>query len=98
MMSSLIIGQTPLHLAIYYGYFDIAMLLLNYGASFELIDKKMKSPVQYCCKPKNYVTHEQSQIKEQLVSSYRTLLPNILKRRKKISFLIFCFCFFSLID
>lgn len=61
------IGQTALHRAIHYGYFDIAMLLLSYGASFEMDDLKLKSPVQYCCKAKNYV-HEQSQIKEQLVS------------------------------
>lgn len=57
-------GQTPLHRAIHYGYFDIALLLLSYGASFELNDFKLKSAVQYCCKPKNYV-HEQSQVKEQ---------------------------------
>ncbi|XP_055309724.1 inhibitor of Bruton tyrosine kinase [Sitodiplosis mosellana] len=58
------LGQTPLHRAIHYGYFDIAVLLLSYGASFELNDFKLKSAVQYCCKPKNYV-HEQSHIKEQ---------------------------------
>lgn len=57
-------GQTALHRAINYGYFDVALLLLSYGASFEMNDSKLKSPVQYCCKPKNYV-HEQSQIKEQ---------------------------------
>ncbi|XP_031631768.1 inhibitor of Bruton tyrosine kinase [Contarinia nasturtii] len=58
------LGQTALHRAINNGYFDIALLLLNYGASFEINDFKLKAPVQYCCKPKNYV-HEQSQIKEQ---------------------------------
>lgn len=61
-----IAGQTALHRAIHYGYFDIALLLISYGASFELNDFKLKSPVQYCCKPKNYV-HEQSQIKEKFV-------------------------------
>lgn len=59
-----IVGQTALHRAINHGYFDIALLLLRYGASFEMNDLKLKSPVQYCCKPKNYV-HEQSQIQEQ---------------------------------
>lgn len=57
------LGQTPLHRAIQYGYLDVAVLLQNYGASFEITDRKYKMPVQYCCKPKNYVgTH--SQIKE----------------------------------
>lgn len=56
-------GQTALHRAIRYGHFDIVMLLLNYGATFDVNDFKQKSPVQYCCKPKNYVD-EQSNIKE----------------------------------
>lgn len=67
-------GQTALHRAINHGYFDIAILLLGYGASFEMNDFKLKSPVQYCCKPKNYVTHQQSQIKEQLVFAFLSQL------------------------
>lgn len=62
-------GQTSLYRAIHHGYFDIALLLVSYGASFEVNDFRHKSPVQYCCKPKNYL-HEQSQIKEQLVFNY----------------------------
>lgn len=57
------LGQTPLHRAIYHGFFDIAILLQSYGACFELNDFRLKCPVQYCCKPKNYVD-EQSNIKE----------------------------------
>lgn len=59
-------GHTPLHRAIRSGHFDIAILLLSYGASFEVNDRKSKSSVQYCCKPKNYVDAH-SNIKEKLV-------------------------------
>lgn len=84
-------GQTALHRAIYHGYFDIALLLLSYGASFEMNDFKSKSPVQYCCKPKNYVTHQQSQIKEQLVFVQNAFPPH---ENHGFVFLLF-FLFFS---
>lgn len=59
-------GHTPLHRAVRSGHFDIAILLMSYGASIEVNDRKSKSPVQYCCKPKNYVDAH-SKIKEKLV-------------------------------
>lgn len=84
-------GQTALHRAISHGYFDIVLLLLGYGASFEINDSKFKSPVQYCCKPKNYVTHQQqSHIKEQLVR----FQPNLSEcTANRIAFLMFRYSF-----
>lgn len=49
------LGQTPLHKAVQFGHFDVAVLLLSYGASLEQNDNRHKVPAQYCCKPKNYV-------------------------------------------
>lgn len=80
-------GQTALHRAIHHGHFDIALLLLNYGASFEINDLKLKSPVQYCCKPKNYV-HEQSQIKEQSVLMLKLFIDHLRVMIKMDSSLI----------
>lgn len=74
-----IAGQTALHRAIHHGHFDIALLLLGYGASFEMNDFKLKSPVQYCCKAKNYV-HEQSQIKEQSVLNSHSRVARVTSK------------------
>jgi len=38
-------GQTPLHIAAFYGYIDVAMFLLDSGALLEAMDKNRKTPL-----------------------------------------------------
>lgn len=47
-------GQTPLHRSIYYGCINIAILLMKYGASFEITDDDFKNPIQCCCTLKKF--------------------------------------------
>ncbi|KAH8400712.1 hypothetical protein KR009_000515 [Drosophila setifemur] len=43
-------GSSPLHRALYYGSIDCAVLLLRYGASWELLDEDTRCPLQAICR------------------------------------------------
>jgi len=42
------LGQTPLHIAAYYGQKDIVEALLKAGADLKLTDKNGKTPLELC--------------------------------------------------
>uniref|UniRef100_A0A1B0BRM9 BTB domain-containing protein n=1 Tax=Glossina palpalis gambiensis TaxID=67801 RepID=A0A1B0BRM9_9MUSC len=60
-------GSTPLHRAIFYGCIDCAVLLLRYGASWELLDVDTRSPLQQVCHLADFSSSENIHCNDLLV-------------------------------
>jgi hypothetical protein len=55
--SNSIMGYTPLHIAVYYGYFDIVPILLEHGADVNIQDSRGNTVLHYLVTEAIYELH-----------------------------------------
>jgi ankyrin repeat protein len=82
--SSSIMGYTPLHIAVYYGYFDIVPILLEHGADVNIQDSRGDTPLSALLKLDISREPSLKYIKDQLDEQFKEYMSNQKTQRRRM--------------